>query len=103
MGSPEALDRLQYRTIVLGFICHTVMLVAGTIWARLLWGRYWSWDPLEIWSLIVLLFYAFYLHARSFLEWKMTRAAWLTVIGLAIVIVSFWGVGWFAPTIHPGP
>ena len=56
-----------------------------------------------IWSLIVLLFYAFCLHARSFLEWKMTRAAWLTVIGLAIVIVSFWGVGWFAPTIHPGP
>jgi cytochrome c-type biogenesis protein CcsB len=99
----QALDIAGYRFIVLGFINHAVMLVSGAIWARKLWGHYWSWDALETWSLIAFLFYAFYLHARAFLDWKMKRAAWLAVLGLIVVAVSFWGVEWFAPTVHPGP
>lgn len=101
--SQEKLDLMSYRFIVLGFINHAVMLVSGAIWANKLWGRYWSWDALETWSLIAFLFYAFYLHARAFLKWKMRRAAWLAVIGLILVAISFWGVEWFAPTTHPGP
>jgi cytochrome c-type biogenesis protein CcsB len=100
---PETLDIASYRFIVLGFINHAVMLVSGAIWAKNLWGRYWSWDALETWSLIAFLFYAFYMHSRTFLKWKMGRAAWLTVLGLIVVAVSFWGVDWFAPTVHPGP
>ncbi|MHC4694651.1 MAG: cytochrome c biogenesis protein [Planctomycetota bacterium] len=99
----EALDIAGYRFIAIGFINHAVMLVSGAIWAKKLWGHYWSWDALETWSLISFLFYAFYLHARSFLGWKMRRAAWLTVIGLIVVAISFWGVDWFAPSPHPGP
>ena len=93
----------SYRFIALGFINHAVMLVSGAIWAKKLWGQYWSWDPLETWSLIAFLFYAFYLHARSFLGWQLKRAAWLAVFGLVVMAISFWGVGWFAPSIHPGP
>ncbi len=99
----EVLDLVSYRFIALGFINHAVMLVSGAIWARKLWGHYWSWDALETWSLISFLFYAFYLHTRAFLGWKMRRAAWLTVIGLVVVAISFWGVDWFAPSPHPGP
>lgn len=99
----QNLDISGYRFIVLGFINHAVMLVSGAIWAKKLWGRYWSWDALETWSLIAFLFYAFYLHARSFLGWKMKRAAWLAITGLIVVAVSFWGVDWFAPSVHPGP
>ncbi len=101
--APEALDLLSYRCIVLGFINHAVMLVSGAIWAKKLWGHYWSWDVLETWSLIAFLFYAFYLHARAFFKWRMRRAAWLALLGLVILAVSFWGVEWFAPTVHPGP
>lgn len=99
----DALDIASYRFIALGFINHAVMLVSGAIWAKKLWGHYWSWDALETWSLISFLFYAFYLHARAFLRWKMRRAAWLTVVGLIVLTISFWGVDWFAPTPHPGP
>jgi len=99
----ENLDLVGYRFIVLGFINHAIMLISGAIWAKRLWGYYWSWDALEIWSLIAFLFYAFYLHARSFLGWKTQRAAWLAVLGLIIVAISFWGVDWFAPSVHPGP
>jgi len=100
---PEELDLAGYRFIVLGFINHAVMLVSGAIWAKKLWGHYWNWDPLETWSLIAFLYYAFYLHARSFLGWKMKRAAWLTLLGLLVLAISFWGVELFGPTVHPGP
>ena len=97
------LDLAGYRFIVLGFINHAAMLVSGAIWAKKLWGHYWSWDALETWSLIAFLFYAVYLHTRAFLKWKMQRAAWLAILGLVVVAISFWGVEWFAPSIHPGP
>lgn len=96
------LDLAGYRFIVLGFINHSVMLVSGAIWAKKLWGHYWSWDVLEIWSLITFLFYAFYLHARSFLGWRMKRAAWLTGFGFVVLAISFWGVQWFSPIVRQG-
>ena len=103
LPAPQALDLTSYRFIVLGFINHAVMLISGAIWAKKLWGRYWSWDALETWSLISFLFYAFYLHARAFLGWKMTRAAWVALLGLVVMAISFWGVEWFEPSVHPGP
>jgi ABC-type transport system involved in cytochrome c biogenesis permease subunit len=99
---PQALDLTAYRFIVMGFINHAVMLVSGAIWAKKLWGHYWSWDVLEIWSLITFLFYAFYLHVRSFLGWRMKRAARLTVLGFVVLAISFWGVKWFSPEARPG-
>lgn len=101
--SLEALDLASYRFIVLGVVTHTVMLISGSIWARNLWGHYWSWDPLETWSLLTFLLYIFYLHARAFLGWKLERAAWLAAFGLIVLSISFWGVEWFAPSLHPGP
>ena len=98
----KGLDLAGYRFIVLGFINHAVMLVSGAIWAKKLWGHYWSWDVLEIWSLITFLFYAFYLHVRSFLGWRMKVAARLTVLGFVVLAISFWGVQWFSPTVRPG-
>ncbi|MCK4766579.1 MAG: cytochrome c biogenesis protein CcsA [Candidatus Aminicenantes bacterium] len=103
LPEPEALDLAAYRFIVLGFINHAIMIASGAIWAKKLWGHYWNWDPLETWSLISFLFYAFYLHARSFLGWKMKKAAYLILLGLLILAISYWGVEWFGPTMHPGP
>lgn len=99
----ETLDVTSYRFTVLGFVNHAVMLVSGAIWAKKLWGHYWSWDPLETWSLIAFLYYALVLHVRSFWKWTNRRAAWLTVLGLLILAISFWGVKWFGPGPHPGP
>ena len=98
----KALDLAGYRFIVLGFINHAVMLVSGSIWANNLWGQYLSWDALETWSLITFLFYAFYLHTRAFLGWRMKRAARLTVLGFLVLAISFWGVHWFSPKARLG-
>lgn len=99
----EALDLASYRFIVLGFINHAIMLASGAIWAKKLWGHYWSWDALETWSLIAFLFYALYLHVRAFWGWKTKSAAWMTLLGIIILAISFWAVGWFSPSVHPGP
>lgn len=99
----DKLDIMSYRYIILGFTTHAIMLVSGTIWAKNLWGLYWSWDALETWSLMTFLFYAFYLHARKFLNWKMERFACLAAFGLIILSISYWGVELFAPSVHPGP
>lgn len=99
----DALDLNSYRFIILGLINHAVMLISGAIWAKSLWGHYWNWDALEVWSLLTFLFYSFYLHARGFFGWKRERAAWLAAFGLLILSISYWGVELFAPGIHPGP
>jgi cytochrome c-type biogenesis protein CcsB len=103
LPSVDALDLMSYRFIVLGFINHAVMLASGAIWANNLWGRYWSWDALETWSLLSFLLYAFYLHARAFLGWRLARTAWIAAAGLLVLSISFWGVALFDPSMHPGP
>lgn len=94
------LDAFCYRMIAIGFILEAVMIVTGAIWANNLWGSYWSWDPVETWSLISLLVYALYLHLYGFRDWRGRRAAIIAVAGLLFVIISFWGVQLVAPTVH---
>ena len=69
------LDRLLYRATVLGFLLLTLGILTGAVWAESAWGRYWSWDPKETWSLITWLVYATLLHARLLKGWQGRRIA----------------------------
>jgi cytochrome c-type biogenesis protein CcsB len=93
------LDDVSLGTVLFGFVSHTVMLGAGAIWAHGLWGRYWSWDPVETWSLITWVVYGLYLHLRITYGWRGRRAAWLSIAAAAAVIVTFGGLG-FTGGIH---
>lgn len=86
------LDELIFRYVVFGFITDTMMISAGAIWAKDLWGNYWSWDPVETWSLISWLFYGITIHLRVTFGWREKRLAWLAVAALSTVIISFFGV-----------
>jgi cytochrome c-type biogenesis protein CcsB len=89
------LDEINYRAVAIGYPLFTVgALFAGAIWAYKAWGTFWSWDPKEVGALIVWLFYTAYLHARLQRAWRGRRAAWLSVAGFAIVILSFLGNLW---------
>jgi len=86
------LDALNHRVISLGYPLFTLgALFAGAIWAYKAWGTFWSWDPKEVGSLIIWLFYTGYLHARHKRGWSGKRAAVLSIIGFAMVILSFVG------------
>ncbi len=94
-ASPETLaglDELMFRSTVFGFITDAIMIAAGSIWAKNLWGSYWSWDPVETWSLLSWLVYGVALHLRITLHWRGRRLAWLLVFAIIGVLISFWGV-----------
>jgi cytochrome c-type biogenesis protein CcsB len=86
------LDELMFRSTVFGFITDAIMIASGSIWAKSLWGSYWSWDPVETWSLLSWLIYGVALHLRITMGWRGRRLAWLLAFAIVGVLVSFWGV-----------
>jgi len=92
------LDELMFRYLVFGFITDTLMISAGSIWAKDLWGSYWSWDPVETWSMISWTTYGIAIHLRVTFGWRETRLAWLLIIALSTVIISFFGVNFMIST-----
>jgi ABC-type transport system involved in cytochrome c biogenesis permease subunit len=87
------LEEMNLRIVGFGFIAHTVMVSAGAIWAYGLWGSYWSWDPVETWSLITWLAYGINIHLQVTLGWRGARAQVVTLLCLIAVIVTYFGLG----------
>ena len=98
--SARELDRTAYRLIALSFPMWTFTLVAGAIWAEVSWGRYWNWDPKEVWTFVIFVVYAAYLHARATGGWNGQRATYLALAGYACVLVNFGVVNVFFPGQH---
>ncbi len=92
LPSLELLDRVGYTCIVSGFTLLTIGLVTGIIYAKTAWGKFWSWDPKEIWSAVVWLFYAALLHERLTVGWRGRKAAIMSIIGFAVILFTFLGV-----------
>lgn len=100
LPSLKVLDDITYKLIFIGLPFLTIMLVTGAVWAEYAWGAFWSWDPKETWALITWLVYAIYLHTRFMKGFKGRRAAWLSVLGFAAVIFTFFGVSYLLPGMH---
>ena len=100
LPSSEALESLAYRFAILGFIFWTFTLIAGSIWANDAWGRYWGFDTKEVWTFVIWVLYAGYIHARATRGWRGTRSAWLSIIGFAAVLFNFTIVNMFFKGLH---
>jgi cytochrome c-type biogenesis protein CcsB len=97
----EVLDRMAYRTHAFGFPIWTfAALIAGPIWAHYAWGRYWGWDPKEVWAFISWIVYACYLHARATPSVKRTTATWIALLGFATMLMNLFGVNLFFSGLH---
>lgn len=96
----DALDRVSYRTTVLAFPIYTFGVLCGAIWAEAAWGRYWGWDPKEVWSLVTWVVYAAYLHARATAGWRGRRAAIIAIVGWFVFIFNFVGVNLLVSGLH---
>lgn len=97
---PEDLERFTYRLIIIGFILWTFTLIAGAIWAQRAWGRFWGWDVKEVWTFIIWVIYAAYIHAKATRGWSGRAAAWLAIIGYTAVIFNFGIVNVFFKGLH---
>lgn len=88
----DFLDHLNQQSIVLGFPLLTLGIVTGAISAELARGSYVSWNPEQTWALVTWLFYFVVLLGRLTIGWRAKRAAYLTVVGFACVILTLVGV-----------
>ncbi len=91
LPSHKVLDDVAYRSVVIGFPIFATMIILGSYWASIAWGRYWGWDPKETSALVTWLIYAVYLHARSQASWKGRPAALILVIGFVAVLFTYFG------------
>ncbi|MFI0405461.1 c-type cytochrome biogenesis protein CcsB [Actinomadura sp. 3N508] len=98
--SAESLDRLAMRVTMFAFPIWTAAIIMGAIWADQAWGRYWGWDPKEIWSFVTWIIYAAYLHARATAGWKGRKAAFLSLIAFAALLFNFFGVNYMFSGLH---
>ena len=94
------LDTLSFRLVVFSFPFLTLGLTTGSVWAKVAWGSYWSWDPKETWALITWCIYAVYLHQRLLKNWQGKKAAYLNIIGFLCVLFTFFGVNYLLKGMH---
>lgn len=97
----NAVEILNSKLILTGFITTAVFVSSGAVWAHYAWGRYWAWDPVETASLATWLVYGLYLHLRMKRGWRGIRTAWLAIGAFVLVLLCFWLIPFLMPiTIH---
>ena len=95
------IEAVAHRAHAFGFPVWTfAALIAGPIWARYAWGRYWGWDPKEVWAFVTWVAYAAYLHAEATAGWRGKRAAVLGLIGFATLLFNFVGINLWGGGLH---
>lgn len=100
LPSLELIDQTGYFCIIVGFTTITIGLVTGMIYAKMLWGRFWAWDPKEVWSGISWFLYAVLLHERLTVGLRGRKSAILAIIGFLVILFTFLGVNLFLTGHH---
>ena len=73
----------------------------GAVWANVSWGRYWGWDPKEVWALITMLVYALALHPAS-LKWFRYPMFFhvFGIVAFLTVLITYFGVNFLLGGMH---
>lgn len=98
----HVVEEISHRFVMTGFLLLTLAMVAGSFFAKQMWGAWWSWDPKQCWTLVTWLFFAGILHARITIGWRGRRAAWMTVGAVVLIIVAMAGLNVLVRTRHGG-
>ena len=99
-------DRAAATAVELGLIFGILATITGSIWARIMWGHYWNWDPRQLSIVIALLFYGAYLAFRNAIEDRSTRARLSAVYALVAAVVTpffFFVLPRIQDSLHPEP
>lgn len=100
LPSLDFLDNVSYTCMTTGFTLLTFGLITGFIYAKAIWGRFWSWDFKEVFSIGTWLLYAALLHFRFHSGWRGRKSAIMTIVGFVIIIFTFLGVNIFLGGHH---
>ena len=99
-----ASDAMAAASAEVGVVFGTVLLITGPLWARPVWGIWWTWDARLTTTLILWLIYVSYLVLRRFAAGGQTQvlAAAFAIFGFADVPIVYFSIRWFR-TQHPSP
>jgi heme exporter protein C len=98
-------DRVAASSAEVGVVFTTAVLLTGPLWARPVWGAYWSWDPRLTSYFVLWLLYLSYLVLRSYVAEPARRARYSAVLGIVAFLdvpLVYVSVRWWR-SLHPGP
>ncbi len=88
-------DEITYRCVTFAFPLLTIGIINGALWANHAWGALWQWDPKETMALVTWFIYAAYLHFRLNTKVSGSVLALISLIGVAMVYLTYFGVNQF--------
>jgi cytochrome c-type biogenesis protein CcsB len=100
-GKVEVIDRLYdllYWYMFVGSILLIAGILTGSMWAASSWGRYWGWDPKEVWSLVAFLCYMAILHAKVDKMIGQFLVAAISVAAFQTILMTYLGVNFVLTT-----
>ncbi|MSM40523.1 MAG: cytochrome C biogenesis protein ResC [Geobacter sp.] len=100
LPEPDIMDLYAYRFAGFSFTFWVIGMLAGSIWAYQSLNMFWSWEPVQIWSLVTWVVFGFYLHMRRFYGWAGRKAAWLYVFCFLLAVFSLFVTPFINSTIH---
>lgn len=103
-GRRERDDHAAEAAVQLGLLFCVLATVTGAIWAKVMWGAYWNWDPRQTSIVLAMLFYAAYLALRTAVEEPEARrrlAAAYAVLGLVVAPFLFFVLPRLTFSLHP--
>ena len=95
------LTHMSRLMLYLALFCLATGIFIGAVWANQSWGRYWGWDPKEVWALITMLVYSIPMHAQS-IRWLQKPRWFHLYLALAFlsILMTYFGVNFFLGGMH---
>jgi len=96
-------DILALSSVEVGVVFITMTIISGSLWAKVAWNVWWTWDPRLTTSTILWLIYVSYLMLRNAIDDAARRARFAAVygiVGFVSVPITFMAIRWWR-TIHP--
>ncbi len=95
------LDKSQMIILQLAFWTLGVGILLGAWWADHSWGRWWAFDPKELWALVTWICYFIVIHLRlTGMKNRGLVTAWMSVVGFIVMLWTYFGVNLLLPGLH---
>jgi ABC-type transport system involved in cytochrome c biogenesis permease subunit len=106
-GKEQELVTMLERNRIYGLVClyPAVFLLGagifvGAVWANMSWGRYWGWDPKEVWALITFMIYGLVFHRNMRLMNNTFAFHAFGLYAFASVLMTYFGVNYILGGMH---
>ena len=96
-----ALQRTSILMLYPALFLLTAGIFIGAVWANVSWGRYWGWDPKEVWALIAMLVYSATLHGGSIKAMRRPMFFHIyCIVAFLTVLITYFGVNFILGGMH---